>query len=296
MYFTIGTDIEFPLKSTKTGNWRSAIPLIKGTKHNPTVLKNGSLLQHDNVALEFAVPPSDQENDFVASIKDTLNIVKEILPEDIIMVSQASAHYKAVSLKNKEAQEIGCDPDFNVYTNDINHVDPTIMKNSLRSFGGHVHIGSVDWVKNTKYTSELVKALDSTLGFMSILLDDTPESRERKLLYGKAGCYRLPDHGIEYRTLSNFWLKNESLTRLVFKTVRDVINYLNNYDFTKILSHYDPQKIIDSFDKDSAHIILKQFWQKVLGWDTQSLFNKEYRKINKNNIQPDIFKEWKVAA
>ena len=47
------------------------------------------------------------------------------------------------------------------------------------------------------------------------MIDRNPLQKERRKLYGMAGEYRLPAHGIEYRTLSNFWLRSPVLADFV---------------------------------------------------------------------------------
>ena len=46
-----------------------------------------------------------------------------------------------------------------------------------------------------------------------MLLDDGAKRRE---LYGKAGAYRVKPYGVEYRVLSNFWLKSPALMQWVY--------------------------------------------------------------------------------
>jgi hypothetical protein len=61
----------------------------------------------------------------------------------------------------------------------------------------------------------LITICDCLLGLPSIMLDRNPMQRERRTLYGMAGEYRKPDHGVEYRTLSNFWLRSPVLADFV---------------------------------------------------------------------------------
>lgn len=57
------------------------------------------------------------------------------------------------------------------------------------------------------HREKLVPLLDILLGNTSVLIDRDPHAAERRKVYGRAGEYRLPKHGLEYRTLSNFWLR-----------------------------------------------------------------------------------------
>lgn len=302
IYFTIGTDVEFPLINTKTGNFVSAIPIIKGKKHSPQYIENGSALQHDNVALEFAVPPSDTEDGFVQSIGDTIGLVKaKYLPKNIGFRAQASAIYRKVSLRHKDAREIGCDPDFSCWTGTKNEVDPTIMEKPLRSFGGHIHIGSIDWLKNPNYTQEIVKCMDLFLGVPSVLLDTNYYSIKRKELYGRAGSYRTPPHGVEYRTLSNFWLKDQDHVRLYYKLTRDCVNYFSQFNteqFVQAITRYyglHIDTIIDTCNVNNARTIVRELkFHELLLSDTIDMLELCVEKLRQE--QPTIGQAWLKAA
>ena len=51
-------------------------------------------------------------------------------------------------------------------------------------------------------------------------MDRDPGVAERRKVYGRAGEYRLPPHGLEYRTLGNFWLRAYPLMALVMGLTR----------------------------------------------------------------------------
>ena len=62
----------------------------------------------------------------------------------------------------------------------------------------------------------MLRYIDAYVGLPSILYDTDVERRN---LYGKAGCFRLQPYGFEYRTLSSFWIGNESRLRFIWKQV-----------------------------------------------------------------------------
>ena len=72
---------------------------------------------------------------------------------------------------------------------------------------------------------DMIKAMDATLGLESVLLDD---DTERKKLYGKAGCFRFTAFGIEYRSLSNFWIKTDESLQWAWDTTMKAINLVNS--------------------------------------------------------------------
>ena len=62
----IGADPEFFLVDVN-GKYKSAIPVISGTKHDQLMVEGGGL-QRDNVVAEFSCFPSVGEDEFVKSI------------------------------------------------------------------------------------------------------------------------------------------------------------------------------------------------------------------------------------
>jgi hypothetical protein len=66
----------------------------------------------------------------------------------------------------------------------------------------------------------LIRLLDFFVGIPTVLLDNPEQQRQRRKQYGMAGSYRTPDHGFEYRTLSNFWAFKPLYLYLVFGLAR----------------------------------------------------------------------------
>src|SRR3990167_11232915 len=83
-----------------------------------------------------------------------------------------------------------------------------------RSAGGHIHLGSLA-PQVFKVRERLVPLLYILLGNQCVLIDRDPNAALRRKHYGRAGEYRLPKYGLEYRTLSNFWLRSYPLFSLV---------------------------------------------------------------------------------
>ncbi|MOA35237.1 hypothetical protein D3C78_1566850 [compost metagenome] len=67
------------------------------------------------------------------------------------------------------------------------------------------------------------KQLDYYLGLGSLLYD--PDVK-RRTMYGAAGAFRPKPYGVEYRVLSNAWLKSEELMGWVYRMTIKGINDL----------------------------------------------------------------------
>ena len=78
-----------------------------------------------------------------------------------------------------------------------------------------MHVGS-----DNIDTAKLVRTMDLYLSVPGVLLDD---DSNRRSMYGLAGSYRPKPYGLEYRPLSNFWLKTDTLKEWVFKTTEAAV-------------------------------------------------------------------------
>ena len=71
----------------------------------------------------------------------------------------------------------------------------------------------------------MVKQLDRSLALASILWDD---DTQRRTMYGQLGCFRPKPYGVEYRVLSNAWVKDERLAAWVFNAAKKAVEALLN--------------------------------------------------------------------
>lgn len=125
-----------------------------------------------------------------------------------------------------ESKRLGCLPSYNIYGFKPLGVDGE--KYRRRSGGGHIHISLTNAArrvrdghgKPTEHAIELVKLLDFIVGNTCVLVDRDPANALRRRVYGRAGEFRLPRWGLEYRTLSNFWLKHYQLFSMAFGLVK----------------------------------------------------------------------------
>lgn len=230
MSFLIGCDPEVFVGDAN--GVRSIIGLIGGTKNNPLPMPMGEgfAVQEDNVALEFNIPPSPTKELFVANMSSAMDFLSSIMQDmhGLHFVKDSALSFPVEQLQDPRALSFGCDPDYNAWTGNINP-RPRSADKTLRSCGGHVHIGTV----TTKYAwcnpQEIIKAMDLFTGVPSVYMD---KGLLRKQLYGKAGAYRPKDYGVEYRSLSNYWIFSKELQEWVYEnTERALDAVLNEVSF-----------------------------------------------------------------
>lgn len=218
MNFTIGCDPELFIK--QYGKYKSAVGLVGGDKWNPRPIdEEGHAILEDNVALEFNIAPANSKPAFRSSVAKVLDYFREILPGYELDTASAVS-FPPEELETPQAQLFGCEPDFNAWSKTINP-KPQAQDENLRSCGGHVHVGSVI---AQEQPLEVIQAMDLFLGVPSVVLDN---GELRKQLYGKAGCFRKKEYGVEYRTLSNFWIFDPKLINWVYDQTKKALEFVS---------------------------------------------------------------------
>lgn len=251
----IGADPELFLIDKESKNFVSVVGKLGGTKYEPIPIDTlGNMYQEDNVMVEFNIQPSENENQFLLNIKKTLSNIKNKLPK-FEFSKQASAIFPEKELMSPQAFIFGCEPDWNAYTQEINP-KPILQDICLRTCGGHIHIGC-DIAQNNPI--ELVKACDLFLGIPSVLIDT---DKSRRSLYGKAGCFRKKPYGIEYRTLSNFWIFEDYLIKWVYNQTKKAISFVENNNTINIEDENYLQQCINSSSKELAKYFMQNYFQK----------------------------------
>lgn len=266
MELLIGADPEVFVK--KDGVFHSAHGLIEGDKKNPQKVEFGAV-QVDGMALEFNIDPAKDQDQFIHNVQAVMLKLASMVPEYQLVIEPV-AHFEKEILKAcpPEALELGCDPDFNAYTGEPNP-RPDGTRN-FRTGAGHIHIGwtqnmDINHPEHVEACRMLAKQLDVYLGIPSVILDPNTERRQ---LYGKAGCYRVKPYGMEYRVLSNFWLKNVQLQEWVYQNTRLAFDNLvagkRMYETLEVLYKknnkvYNPQTVINESDTKTADSLRKYY-------------------------------------
>lgn len=267
--WTIGTDPELFLE--KDGIIISAEGLIGGTKNEPKPISdNGHFIQEDNVMVEFNIPPCNNKEEFIYNInhvKEYLDVLANV--NGMKLNYTTSYEFTKEEVRTPQARMFGCEPSWNVYLKDQSPSPSSRTK--WRGCGGHIHIG---YNEPDQDTSELlVYGMDMILGLKSIIID--PDTK-RRTTYGKAGEFRWKDFGIEYRTLSNFWIKNNQLMGWVYESTALVIDIINEGIMLELIEKYanDVQNAINNSNvklaEETLTLIINHY--------------KEVKEINKTEL------------
>jgi Phage phiEco32-like COOH.NH2 ligase-type 2 len=201
--------------------------------------------------------------------------------------------------------ELGCQPSFNAYNlAGLKVANPRELR--YRFAGGHMHFGLS--YSQPKY-EETVRSLDSILGIWSVGAAKSFDNPIRRQYYGLPGEFRKPKYqsgalGIEYRTLSNFWLSHPAISMVTWEIGRRAVQ-LAYGEFPKAIwvGHEEEVKeAIANSDVKVARSILKRNeaifkWLFVTrGWTAdmmQRAFDVGLNGIESEVKDPtDIEKNW----
>lgn len=247
MVVTFGSDPEV-LFTDMAGDFRSVEGLLPGTKDNPhPVHELGSVLV-DNVAGEFNTRPSATPLGFMHTTRTVRDILFDMASCKGLTPSKKSvARYHNSQTKTALTNMAGCDVDWNVYTGELNPI-PDYSSDSLRSAGGHLHIGCA---LAGDAMLQFIKALDLMIAVPMMCVDHP----DRRTLYGRAGSIRVKSYGVEYRTPSNHWIFDEATCLWVVEQIKLALDKAPTLDLHGI----DLQHIIDSHDTTTAQQVMSYF-------------------------------------
>ncbi len=200
--------------------------IIPGTKEEPYPVPCGAV-QQDGMAAEFNIDPVTTFDDFYKNITVVRGEMEKFLPpgHKYVVTPSATFSEKVWEKASDKAKTLGCSPDFNAWTGEPNPPPEDLENPRLRCAGGHIHFG---WTEDADLSNaqhvfacrDLVKQMDYFLGAWSVRLD---KDYLRRRLYGKAGSMRFKPYGVEYRTLSNFWLANPTRIKTTWDRMQKAI-------------------------------------------------------------------------
>ena len=197
----------------------------KGSSAEPGNPDYGSLVL-DGVQVELNPKPSTCRESLSSNIGMSLSKLKEHLKStpNIKVSFNSVVEIKPEELDSlgDKAKVFGCAPSISNYGKE-NQIKVDAATYHKRAAGGHIHLG-LNETCLMKSRPDIVRVLDILVGNTCVMIDRDPQAATRRLHYGRAGEYRLPKHGLEYRTLSNFWLRSYQLTSMVFGLSRMAVS------------------------------------------------------------------------
>lgn len=243
--FMLGADPELFVIDFSEERFVSAHDLIPGTKAKPHPVPGGAI-QVDGTAAEFNINPAKTFEEFNNNIEKVLTALEEALPPHHLLwavpwVEWQEEYFEALPYK---AKELGCMPDFDAWTGRRNRKPSLKDRPTLRTAAGHIHIGFTEGasLQDREHISRcrrLAQLMDWHVGSWSVEIDS---DMTRRQLYGKAGACRYKTYGVEYRTLSNFWVMDEYLRREVWnRTAMACWEFYEAYEYEAIDIPSEPQ-------------------------------------------------------
>lgn len=145
----------------------------------------------------------------------------------------------------------------------------------FRPAGGHIHFGIGK--HSDEYYTQIVKTLDAIIGVACVSLFQSFDNPERRKLYGLAGEYRTPPHGLEYRTLSNAWLTHPLIMNLVFDIARECV-HLGMVGALSTVWNATEQETVECIMQSDV-----KKSQEILVRNKETMFNIFHKCYNINN-------------
>jgi len=204
---TMGMDPEFFI-ADPAGQPIPAFSVLASKKENP-------YLFWDGFQAECTVRPRTCHQELAKQLAGALaRCTHKILPTPIW-------HVPSAFLQTADADHVrlGCDPSYNVYNMRGRHVEDG-RQLPWRFAGGHVHFEMAEAQKQPPRVRSCIRALDAILATACVCFAQGVDMAIRRKYYGLPGEFRLPPHGLEYRTLSNFWMYHPAAYHLVFDLAR----------------------------------------------------------------------------
>ena len=227
---TIGADPELIVLDKSNDSLVPAWKITSGVKHqHEIVITNkrqlGLEIHADGVALEYNFSPTTV-SDFANRSNQAVSFITKMADSKGFKVVTGSEMdgYSTEDLMHPLARMEGCDPDFDAYSENpgrprLNR-PPGLIKEGTKCFGGHIHIG---YPTDIIPPWALVRMLDG-LFYLSNVVHD-PQGDRRKW-YGQAGIFRPKPYGVEYRTPSNYWVRNTVLASTISTSIGRIFDGL----------------------------------------------------------------------
>jgi hypothetical protein len=265
---TFGCDPEIFLKDKNTNKIIGSEKIIPkdGIPMYESAPNSKCKIVRDGIQVEIQHDSNTCRQSTSGYVRDGIQALDRFLkknhPEVKICFSEVvKVSKKEMDSLSPESKEFGCKPSFNYYLR--GGISPITVNPGIyryRSAGGHVHLGYNE--QSTIKPDRIIPVMDVLLGNTCVMLDRNPLNVERRKVYGRAGEYRVPKYGIEYRTLSNFWIKYPQLHSMVFGLARMSL-LICKYDLDKELLSLINQEDIQLAINNNDAILAKQNFNKI---------------------------------
>lgn len=293
-------------------------------KHDPVKhLKDvpGPNLVVDGISLEINQTPFTCRNHIISNLGVAINSIQHIiddLDEDLKVgfLPVVELTDEVLDSLPEQAKVFGCDPDMDIYNMATTSIQRDASEHKYRYFGGHIHLSfgkisdgprytppvytsdifstkesTAKWFADNMYN--IATVLDRTVGLVSVALSNDRLESIRRIMYGQAGRVRVQPHGIEYRTPSNFWLVNPSVTSYIMLWSQMASNIIldNNLseELAKLYDIMDVVKVINTGNADIAIEMINITWDLLkeipgLSQPSDSNYTLDYHQDN-NTIE-----------
>lgn len=183
---------------------------------NPSIVRDGAQVELHPQPESCRANQSNELSKIFTALQGLIDKTNKALGSDIKIDLTPVVKLTKGNLArlSADSRQLGCLPSENAYGR--KHIQKDGTRYLVRAAGGHIHFGSAALQKNGAVNPlDFAKLCDLIIGNTCVLIDRSPHAALRRKVYGRAGEYRTPSHGFEYRTLSNFWLWNYKLFSLV---------------------------------------------------------------------------------
>lgn len=188
------------------------------------------------------------------------DILKEDKTLELDFTTSVTVDQKEIESLSPENRVLGCTPSKSIYGKSGLGVKD-IKSFFERSLGGHIHLSGGDPLADGAIRSyeKMVAVLDILVGNTCVLLDRNAGNVIRRKTYGRAGEYRTPAHGIEYRTLSSFWLKSYQLMSMVMGLSKQAVSIVASTHYDEFIATVDMDKIKEAINTNNFDLAMSNF-------------------------------------
>jgi len=185
----------------------------------------------DGAAFELLVSPKENWEELFDLIGQGISLTQELVNKKEVEIAVVPAAKINPQYLVDETLISGCDPDYDALDEDW-CAKEVLEDSPYRYAGAHMHIGFQDSdmrVYAHNNIVPLVQLLGIYVGIPALINSKEKQLEALRLKkYGKPARYRVPDHGVEYRSTSNNWIINKALAGTLFENVQKVVEVFKN--------------------------------------------------------------------